>query len=108
MTARKSAAGAFERAVQAKRPGRTTPAPPPAPRGAAAPAEAAKPRGKSKYTLLLEPEEAVELDGVQLAVRRQLGRRVDKSMIFRALVTIVADDATVRQQLIEELRGRSE
>src|SRR5690349_3740909 len=55
----------------------------------------------SVYTVRLNPETAASFDELALAARRKLGRRVDKSAIVRALVLLAADDASLRDQLID-------
>jgi hypothetical protein len=57
----------------------------------------------SKYTANLDADTATEFDGLALAARRKLGRRVDKSDILKTLIRLAADDATLRDQLIAEL-----
>lgn len=95
-----------------KKPRTRSAAPPPA---AAEPAPASRPASRpapaapagerpSKFTVLFEQAEAADFDGLQLAVRRQLAQRVDKAAIVRALVALAADDLTLREQLVEELR----
>lgn len=87
-------------------------APPPA---AAEPAPASRPASRpspaapagerpSKFTVLLDQDQAADADSLQLTIRRQLARRVDKSEIVRALLALAADDLTLRQQLVDELR----
>lgn len=72
-------------------------------RRAASPAAAEQP---SKYTALLDPTTAAAFDELALAARRALGRKVDKSQLMRALIMLTADDASLRDQMIEQLRHR--
>ena len=57
----------------------------------------------SKYTALLDADTATEFDGLALAARRKLGRKVDKSALMRALIRLAADDASLRDQVINEV-----
>lgn len=112
MTARRSsgsasdAAKAFGRALAPQtRPPAALPATPATgigPGGTSAPEEPKR----SKYTLLLDAEEAVSLDQLVLSARRQLGRRVDKSTLLRVLVTLAADDPALLAQVVGEIRRR--
>lgn len=55
----------------------------------------------SKYTALLDDATAVAFDELALIARRKLGRRVDKSQLIRALILLAADDASLRDQVID-------
>jgi len=57
----------------------------------------------SKYTALLDPATAEAFDELALRARRVKGRRVEKSEIIRALITLAADDASLRDQVIGQL-----
>ena len=57
----------------------------------------------SKYTLLLSDDDALMWDQLAMNLRRDLGRKVDKSSIVRALVYLAADDESLRRQLAETL-----
>lgn len=58
----------------------------------------------SKFTVLLTPTDVVMFDQLALDVRTRLGgRRVAKGDLVRALVALASDDATLRDQLINEL-----
>lgn len=59
----------------------------------------------SKYTLLVPPDEAVTWDEVALRMRRELGRRVDKSAIVRAAVKAVAEDPELFARVVEVIRN---
>jgi hypothetical protein len=74
----------------------------PAPR-TEAPAGDRSSTSKSKYTLRLDPGPAADFDALAVQLRRQLGRRVEKSHIVRALIAMAADDATLREQLAGEI-----
>lgn len=67
---------------------------------------AEKPR-TTKYTALLDDLTAVAFDELALIARRKLGRRVDKSQLMRALILLAADDASLRDQVIDQL-GRND
>jgi hypothetical protein len=79
-----------------------------------APEQAEEPQGReepaagplSKFTVLLDDEEAASFDQLALTVRRKLGRRVTKGDLVRALVAIADDDSTVRELVVEDLRKR--
>lgn len=60
----------------------------------------------SKFTMQFGNDDAVTLDEVTLKCRRLLGRPVKKSEVLRSLIAIAADDPTLRNQLVEELRNR--
>lgn len=67
-------------------------------------ATAASTRRLSKFTVLLTPADVVMFDQLALDVRTRLnGRRVAKGDLVRALVALASDDATLRDQLINEL-----
>jgi hypothetical protein len=97
------------RASQALRASMVAPARPSTP--AAADASAATPAGAAdkvkmtKYSIQLVDADALRFDELALAARRKLGRRVDKSELLRALLLLAADDASLRGQLIDQLRG---
>src|SRR5664279_4957167 len=112
MTARRSsgsasdAAKAFGRALAPQtRPQAAPPAATPVTDGVGPAAGMEEPK-RSKYTLLLDAEEAVSLDQLVLSARRQLGRRVDKSTLLRVLVTLAADDPALLAQVVGEIRRR--
>jgi hypothetical protein len=70
------------------------------------PAAAPSPKVKvvtSKFTANLDADTAAEFDGLALAARRKLGRRVDKLDILKALIRLAADDASLRDQIISEV-----
>jgi len=79
------------------------PSPSPADEVTAVPAGKDKPV-LSKYTALLDVDTAAEFDALALAARRKLGRKVDKSTLMRALIRLAADDASLRDQVIDQLR----
>lgn len=83
-------------------PAAAEPAPPRRP--ASRPPAASAGERPSKFTVLLDQDQAADADSLQLTIRRQLARRVDKSEIVRALLALAADDLTLRQQLVDELR----
>lgn len=60
----------------------------------------------TKYTALLDDTTAVAFDELALMARRRLGRRVDKSQLMRALILLAADDASLRDQVIDQI-GRA-
>lgn len=57
----------------------------------------------NKYTVLLDDRTAVAFDELALVARRKLGRRVDKSALLRALILLAADDASLRDQVIDHV-----
>ncbi len=57
----------------------------------------------SKFTANLDADTAAEFDGLALAGRRKLGRKVDKSDVLRAFIRLAADDASLRDQIISEI-----
>ncbi len=69
---------------------------------AAAPAAKVKPV-TTKFTANLDADTAAEFDGLALAARRKLGRRVDKLDLLKAFVRLAADDASLRDQIISEI-----
>lgn len=50
---------------------------------------------RSKYTLLLDEEEALGFDELALVLRRRTGRRLDKSEAVRALIRLTGDDGVL-------------
>jgi hypothetical protein len=74
-------------------------------RAAAADAPATA-RATAKFTVLLSLEDAAAFDELAVKLRRLVGRRVAKGEIVRTLVALVADDATLRDELAAELRGK--
>jgi hypothetical protein len=68
-----------------------------------APAEGSPP---SKFTVLLDPDDAAGFDQLAVDIRRLLGRRVSKGDLVRALIALVAADPTLRDQLLHQLRDR--
>ncbi|CAL9624228.1 hypothetical protein SUDANB6_05934 [Streptomyces sp. enrichment culture] len=50
------------------------------------------PSNPSKYTLLLDQDDALTLDRLALTLRRRTGRAVDKSEILRALICLTDQD----------------
>ena len=67
------------------------------------PAPARDPRG-SKFTVLLGVDDALAFDEVALRVRRQLGRRADKSAIVRALIALAVEDDALTRQISDAIR----
>lgn len=61
----------------------------------------------TKYTALLDDPTAIAFDELALVARRKLGRRVDKSKLLRALILLAADDAALRDQVIDQI-GKSD
>lgn len=61
---------------------------------------------KSKFTVLLDGDEATAFDGLALVLRKRLGRVVKKSDLVRALIALASDDQTLTAQLEAELRQR--
>jgi hypothetical protein len=62
----------------------------------------------SKFTLLLDADAAADFDALAVQLRRQLGRRVEKAAIVRALIALAADDTTLRDQLAREIRSNTD
>lgn len=58
----------------------------------------------SKYTTLLDAATATAFDELALTARKALGRKVDKSTLVRELIMLAADDASLREQLIDQIR----
>ncbi|WP_030683555.1 hypothetical protein [Streptomyces cellulosae] len=65
---------------------------------------AAKP---SKYTLLLDQDDALTLDQLVLTLRRRAGRPVDKSEIMRELIRLADADDRVAEHLARALDRRT-
>jgi hypothetical protein len=57
----------------------------------------------TKYTALLDLDTADAFDGLARAARRHTGKTVGKAEIMRALILLAADDATLRQQVLDQL-----
>ncbi|KOV67985.1 hypothetical protein ADL01_23570 [Streptomyces sp. NRRL WC-3618] len=73
---------------------------------AAVPAQQESPK-PSKYTLLLDQDDALTLDQLALTLRRRTGRPVDKSEILRALIRLAAADDQVAEHLARALDRRT-
>lgn len=67
------------------------------------PAPAVKEERTSKYTVLLSDNDALLWDQLAMTLRRDLGRKVDKSAMVRALVYLAAEDDDLRHQLADTL-----
>lgn len=61
----------------------------------------------SKYTALLDQETAAMFDQLALIARRKLGRKIDKSKLMRALIRLASDDASLRDQMLDEVGKRA-
>ncbi|MBY6307894.1 hypothetical protein [Streptomyces clavuligerus] len=61
----------------------------------------------SKYTLLLDQDDALTLDQLALTLRRRTGRPVDKSEILRTLIRIADQDDRVTEALARTLDRRT-
>jgi hypothetical protein len=59
--------------------------------------------GMSKYTVLLDGETAAAFDELALIARRRTGVRIEKSALLRVLIRLAADDAALREQVIDEV-----
>lgn len=94
------AAGAL-RASMVAQPRTAPPAAPPT--GETVAVASAPSAATTKYTANLDDATAIAFDGLALAARRVLGRRVDKSEILQALVLLAADDASLRDEMIAQL-----
>lgn len=73
---------------------------------AAVPAQPEPPK-PSKYTLLLDQDDALTLDQLALTLRRRTGRPVDKSEILRALIRLADVDDQVAEHLARALDRRT-
>lgn len=58
----------------------------------------------NKYTLLLSDDDALMWDQLAMTLRRDLGRKIDKSAMLRALVYLAAEDEDLRRELADVLR----
>lgn len=90
----RDAAGAAARALQPDEPAKTTGAP-----------STATPENLTKYSVLLDPDSNAIYDQLAASARRELGRRVTKSELLRALLVLVDDDAALRGQVFEQVRA---
>ncbi|GGZ29983.1 hypothetical protein [Streptomyces nitrosporeus] len=61
----------------------------------------------SKYTLLLDQNDALALDYLALSLRRRTGRAVDKSEILRALIRLADSTDAVNDALGNALDHRT-
>lgn len=76
----------------------TTPEPTPA-------TPLARPKEKpvtTKYTALLTLDDAERFDQLATAARRRAGRVIGKADLMRALILLAADDAALRDQVIDQ------
>lgn len=71
------------------------------------PAPVQKEDRTSKYTLLLSDSDALLWDQLAMTLRRDLGRKIDKSAMVRALVYLAAEDEDLRRQLVQTLERES-
>src|SRR5258707_246871 len=93
----------------------SNPAAAPAPRAetpAAVPAQGASPATESvgrtiRYSMLLDEDTSEVFDDLVKKAKRRLSRHVDKSMLVRAVISMLADDASLRDQVFDEV-GRRE
>ncbi len=60
-----------------------------------------------KYTLMMTTTLANQLDQDLLSIRRNLGRRADKSEVVRGLVEMLHDDPTVMAEVVDRLSRRT-
>ncbi|WP_331731871.1 hypothetical protein OG968_36175 (plasmid) [Streptomyces althioticus] len=65
------------------------------------------PAKPSKYTLLLDQDDALTLDQLALTLRRHTGRAVDKSEILRALIRLADQDDRVTDTVARALDRRT-
>ncbi|MCT2548684.1 hypothetical protein [Streptomyces atratus] len=65
------------------------------------------PDTRSKYTLLLDPQDALTLDELALQMRRRTGRRIEKSEILRALIRLADTKPTINGALQDALDHRA-
>lgn len=82
------------------------PAPPPPDPAPANPASAATAAERVSYTIRMDSEESNKIDRFTLELRPDVGRRVDRSEIIRALLMLVASDSSLRNLLVELLKDR--
>lgn len=62
---------------------------------------------KRKYTILLTPAVSANLEDDALTISRQVGRRVDKSDVFRALVALLHADPTLVDEVSRHLKEQA-
>jgi hypothetical protein len=104
MTARRNDTGTALRKGFARPAARTAPtstAPTPTTEPAPAPATKGKPP-MTKYTALLTLDDADKFDELAKAARRRVGRAIGKADLMRALILLAADDASVKEQVIDQ------
>lgn len=65
------------------------------------------PDTRSKYTLLLDQEDALVLDQLALNLRRHTGRAVDKAEILRALIRLTDANPIITEALGNTLDRRN-
>jgi hypothetical protein len=64
----------------------------------------AEPQG-DRFTARFSIAAGIALDELRVAGRRRLGGRIDKVRVLEALIMMAADDATIRDELFDELAG---
>lgn len=96
------ASQAFSRLSTPRTQTQINPTPVPAPKNPSSVAPAEK--KTSKYTLLLSDDDALMWDQLAMTLRRDLGRKIDKSAMVRALVYLAAEDEDLRRELTDVLR----
>lgn len=57
-----------------------------------------------KYTVILDGHAADTFDETVLRLRRQIGRRVDRSQVVRELLALLAEDPALADQIVDKLR----
>lgn len=62
---------------------------------------------KRKYTILLTAAMSADLEDDALTISRQVGRRVDKSDVLRALVAMLHADPTLVDEVSRHLRDQA-
>jgi len=59
---------------------------------------------KRKYTVLIDSSTADDFDARVLTLRRQVGRKIDKSDVFRAFLAMLEEDPELSAQLVRRLK----
>lgn len=68
------------------------------------PTATATPAGEQrKYTVLLDADLADSVDTALIRLRRQVGRKVDRSAVVRELLVMLTDDPTLARSVAERL-----
>ena len=62
--------------------------------------------GGAKFTLELDANTDIVFEQLRLNIKRRVGKSVRKADVLRALIMLAADDPTVANQVVEDLKAK--